>query len=308
MFGKCKQWKTWLTMVCMALIAVWTVKTFVVTTCIIPHTGMQNTLYEGEGVLVDKWSYGLRVPLPAIFGYGRIGGKAVEKGDVVVYNRPTLSPDKETAWIDFASLCISRCTGVPGDTLLLDEVFLHADNSDAYSDVKRLYVYPTEQEERIVALLKEIGIGENILAGYTSDGKFVRSFSEDEYYALVNRLEDVELLIPLYETNSEEQRPYVVPRKDAPVRVYEWNAHLLCNAIVRHEGKKAYIKKGKLFVEGSEVQTYVFTQNYYWMTADEPLNVNDSRLYGFVPESHIVGRASRIWLPRETDRFFKRIE
>ena len=38
------------------------VKTFAFTSCTIPSTGMENSLYQGERVLVNKWSYGFRVP------------------------------------------------------------------------------------------------------------------------------------------------------------------------------------------------------------------------------------------------------
>ena len=45
-----------------ALLVMLLVKTFAFTSCSIPSTGMENTLYQGEKVLVNKWSYGLRIP------------------------------------------------------------------------------------------------------------------------------------------------------------------------------------------------------------------------------------------------------
>ena len=48
-----------------AILIVLLVKTFAFTSCSIPSTGMENTLYQGEKVLVNKWSYGLRIPFTA---------------------------------------------------------------------------------------------------------------------------------------------------------------------------------------------------------------------------------------------------
>ena len=67
-----------------ALLVMLLVKTFAFTTCSIPSTGMENTLYQGEKVWVNKWSYGLRIP----FTSSHILAKRVHRGDVVLFNNP----------------------------------------------------------------------------------------------------------------------------------------------------------------------------------------------------------------------------
>ena len=79
-------WKIGLKLSAYVIIAVWLVRTFLVTSCFIPSSGMENTLYQGEGVLVNKWSYGLRMPFPSFLGYHRIGNCDVGKGDIVIFN------------------------------------------------------------------------------------------------------------------------------------------------------------------------------------------------------------------------------
>ena len=52
---------------------------FAFTSCLIPSTGMENSLFQGERILVNKWSYGLRLPLMSAFSYHRCRERPVQK-------------------------------------------------------------------------------------------------------------------------------------------------------------------------------------------------------------------------------------
>lgn len=301
-----KSWLTYIRVIFIAILAVIIVRTLFVTSCFIPSSGMENTLYRGEGVLVGKWSYGWRVPLQSVFGYKRFLSSDVIQGDIVVFNNPM--PSDTSLSVDRRELYISRCIGTPGDTLMLNSQLM-AVGTDVFSpDTKVLYSYPANREELMDSVLHSLEITDNQLVGYTPEGDYIRSFSYYEHYLITQRLGQMLKLLPLYPGNSCEAYPFVVPQKGNPVKIYPWNAALIANMITFHEKRNVSLKGDTVYLDGKPVKEYIFLQDYYWMVSNDPVNINDSRLFGFVPESHIIGKALRIWYPSKKGRFMKKIQ
>ena len=71
-----------------AVVVVLLLRGFAFTSCLIPSTGMENSIFQGERILVNKWSYGLRVPFMTLFSYHRWGERPVQQQDIVVFNTP----------------------------------------------------------------------------------------------------------------------------------------------------------------------------------------------------------------------------
>lgn len=284
-----------------AILIVLLVKTFAFTSCSIPSTGMENSLYQGEKVLVNKWSYGWRIP----FTSSRLLAKRVRKGDVVLFNNP-VPADRETP-VFARGLFISRCVGTPGDTLMLNNELLVTGSRVLSPDSKQLYNYPYEQEDTLQYTLKQLGITGNLLVGY-SEGRYVRSFSHYEHYLLKQRLGELLDIRPVHANDATDSHPLVIPASGKPVKVYPWNVTLLCNTILHHEGRLASVKGDTLLVEGKPVTAYTFRKDYYWMASNNPVNLSDSRLFGLVPHDHLVGRAAYIWYSARKERIFQPIQ
>ncbi|MDE5677501.1 MAG: signal peptidase I [Phocaeicola sp.] len=284
-----------------AVVLVLLVKTFAITSCTIPSTGMENSLYQGERVLVNKWSYGFRVP----FSTGRWLTKLAGKGDVVLFNNP--NPRSLQTAVGRRELFISRVIGIPGDTLMLNDELLVTGEQVLSPDSKSLYDYPYTEEEVMQDVMRRLNIQDNRLVGY-ADGKYIRTFSHYEYYLLKQSLAGKVDLAPVYREDMGKSHPFVIPAKGKPVNVYPWNVMLLCNTIVRHEGKLANVKGDTLYVGGKPVETYTFDKDYYWMASNNPVNLCDSRLFGLVPHDHLIGKTWRIWFSSRKERVFQQVQ
>ena len=269
---------------------------FAFTSCLIPSTGMENSLFQGERILVNKWSYGLRLPLMSAFSYHRWRERPVQKRDIVVFNNPA---GIQQPTIDRREIYISRCIGTPGDTLLVDSLFsVSSPEAQFNPDKKRLYTYPASKENLITSLIRTLSITNDGLMG-SDDSTHVRSFSRYEYYLLEQAIGDRNWIRPLTEKQDKELKPLIVPSKGKALRVYPWNITLLRNTLVMHEGKQAEIKNDTLYIDGKPTQHCFFTKDYYWMASNNSVNLSDSRLFGFVPQDHIIGKASLIWFSKE---------
>ena len=269
---------------------------FAFTSCLIPSTGMENSLFQGERILVNKWSYGLRLPLMSAFSYHRWRERPVQKRDIVVFNNPA---GIQQPTIDRREIYISRCIGTPGDTLLVDSLFsVSSPEAQFNPDKKRLYTYPASKENLITSLIRTLSITNDGLMG-SDDSTHVRSFSRYEYYLMEQAIGDRNWIRPLTEKQDKELKPLIVPSKGKALRVYPWNITLLRNTLVMHEGKQAEIKNDTLYIDGKPTQHCFFTKDYYWMASNNSVNLSDSRLFGFVPQDHMIGKASLIWFSKE---------
>ena len=279
-----------------AIAVVLLLRGFAFTSCLIPSTGMENSLFQGERILVNKWSYGLRVPLMSLFSYHRWCERSVRQQDVVVFNNPAAIGQPT---IDRREIYISRCIGTPGDTLLVDSLFsVSSPEAQLNPDKKRLYTYPAAKEQLITSLMQTLSITNDGLMG-SNDSTHVRSFSRYEYYLLEQAISDQNWIQPLTEKSEKELKPLIVPGKGKALRVYPWNITLLRNTLVMHEGKQAEIKNDTLYIDGKPTQHCFFTKDYYWMASNNSVNLSDSLLFGFVPQDHIIGKASLIWFSKE---------
>jgi signal peptidase I len=74
--------------------------------------GLTPLFHNGDRLLINRVSYGLRIAGNGLLPYSRLMRSQVKKGDIVAF---TLPSDTITG------LCIARCKAVPGDTIATAE-------------------------------------------------------------------------------------------------------------------------------------------------------------------------------------------
>jgi len=213
-------WLDWTAGLFPVILAVFVLRSFLFEPFKIPSGSMIPTLLVGDLILVNKYTYGLRLPVVNI---KMTEGNAPQRGDVMVFRYPP-KPS-----LDY----IKRVVGVPGDEV-------------AYLN-KQLTINGQKVERR------------QMPEYFDADAmRYFKQFEETlggKRHRLLN----------------DDDRPAFVPgAEDFPFRQ---------NCQYSVEGVRCKVPPG-----------------HYFMMGDNRDNSQDSRVWGFVPERNIVGRAFFIWM------------
>lgn len=312
----------------LALITVAVIKAFFFEIFTIPSSSMEKTLLPGDVILVNKLSYGLRLPVtPLTFPlshqtvpffnnvksyidfiqlpYFRFFKSEIQRNDVVVFNYPIESEHP----VDHRSYYIKRCIALPGDTLKIENKEVYINHKKQHQLPKLLFNYKVVTTELITndTLLK-YNITEGGLDGLSNHWELTMSdsianiFSKLDYVASIKKIEIdpnsfADYIFP-YDDNLRYNIDYfgevVVPQKGVTVKLTLQNIALYHRIIEVYEENELKIDESEIKINGVDATSYTFKMDYYFTLGDNRHNSSDSRFWGFLPENHVLGKAQTI--------------
>ena len=96
--------------------------------------------------------------------------------------------------------------------------------------------------------------------------------------------------------NNDYMGPIYIPKKGDKIDLSLDNLPLYKKIIKDYEFNDIEISNGRIILNNKEQNSYTFKQDYYWMMGDNRYNSEDSRVWGFVPFDHVLGKPVFIWM------------
>jgi signal peptidase I len=247
----------------------------------------------------------------------RIGRNAVweQYGDIII-TRP----------VDKRENFIKRCVGLPGDNIKLvnGKLYINDKPEDYFPQSERMHLMTVPagtllDKERLEEFGIKIRESQNDLQQYDQNIYLVNITNEEKANLKLPggyKVEDFILppagdLFPYYDTShhwsGDNFGPVWVPKKGSSIELTPDNILRYQRCIQVYEENKFENKGGKIFINDVAADRYTFKMDYYWLMGDNRHKSLDSRYWGFVPEDHVVGKASLIWFSTENGPRWKRI-
>ena len=99
--------------------------------------------------------------------------------------------------------------------------------------------------------------------------------------------------------NNDHFGPLYIPKAGDKIDLNLKTLPLYKKIITDYEFNDLIVVEEEILINGIKEREYTFKQDYYWMMGDNRYNSEDSRVWGFVPFDHVLGKPVFIWMSIE---------
>lgn len=263
-----------------------------------------------------------QIPTEDYYTHARIHGR---EQTIRMYGPVVVRPD------DKKDNYVKRCVAIAGDTLSIINGKVHVNGvpQKDYPGIQNTFTLITSGAPVNARIMENMGLNpeelyfDASLPGYTS---FPLNEKEANEISALGNVVEVRQNIDVYPpdfpdfklmlfpfTDSLSYRwtrdnfgPLWIPAQGATVTLTLGNLPLYSRIITAYEGNELEVKEGVIHINGQPANSYTFKMDYYFMLGDNRHNSLDSRYWGFVPESHVVGSPAVIWFSKNQYKAFPR--
>lgn len=283
----------------------------------VPTSSMSHTI-TSKYVFVNKTKPGIAFYKNNREKYFRLKiGKKLNRNNIVYFHLPetdslSLSESKDYT-IKNKPKTVSRIIGLPGENIKIEK--------------GNIFINDSQYDEKLEVLKAYKWLGDNMqLRNVIDNYKDIEYSKQNSFYILNipnSKIKEFEVyrdklstdIVPvnIYDKNTFPFTPkrrwsaynmgeILIPKKGMTIDLNVSNFDIYKTVIQIFENENVEIKGNYIFRNNIPISKYTFKLDYYWVQGDNQFHSFDSRYWGFLPESHIIGVVKEWHLIRKIRR------